>query len=382
MKSKILFFHHSGNLGGAPKSLSYILGGINHEEFDAKVMNIFNGPGNDVIGNVGVPLEIVSGIRPFHGSNVSPKSILLLLKNFFFLQNSIKNAKRIIKKENPDIVYLNSTCLFPVAIAAKKINPNLTVICHVREPIRKGIYGLPLRFFSKKYVDGFIAISAYDMKSLNFSNSFNDTKVKKRIIHNFVEKAEFTKRKLNIDGRKDFGINKKDIVFLYLARFSPGNGWEKLISYAREIVSKDDSVKFILAGANDNSQIEANKYENIILLPFIKNPESLIKSSNIFVCPFEEPHFSRGVIEASSHGVPILASDVGSLNELVLHGKTGYLYSNKNEFLKFAWKLIKNEELREGLGDGGIEFSKRNFSFDLNLKMTYDFIEDVRKSNI
>lgn len=369
MKKKILFIHHAGGFGGAPKSMSYVIKNIDKSKFEPMLINIEAGPINDFFKKLPIELRLVNGIRPFHGSTVVEKKLILFIRNWFFLIPSIIKAFKLIKEYKPDLVHLNSTCLFAFAIAAKFLN--IKVICHVREPLRKGFWGFPIRFFSKRSVDGFIAICQNDLNSLYLPKS---NKIRSEVIYNFVEVANKSNNNIL---KKKLGLNNDDVIFLYLARFAKSNGWEELIETAKKIVKIKTKYHFVFVGAENENQINYCKQLNIHILPFRHDVDDVLSSSDVFICPFVEPHFARGVIEASSHGLPIIGANIGGVNELILHGKTGFLYMNKKELENQINLLGEDKQLRIVLGKAGIMFAKDNFDMKTNLKRTYDFYNNI-----
>jgi len=368
-KTKVLYIHHSGAYGGAPKSMSYIIKNLDLNSYDAKLINIAEGPINDFFREqLDVPIEVAKGIKPFHGSTVAPKKLKLFLSNYLYVLPSFINAYKILKRETPDLLHLNSTCLFVFAIAAKILG--IPVISHVREPLRRGLWGAPLRYFIKKNVNGVIAISEYDLNSLRLGKS----NILNKVIYNFVEKFDNReiRRAVNLEG-----IFPEDIVLLYLARFAKGNGWENLIDSAKKITAKNPKVHFILAGAT--ATIDRHKFtnHNIHIIPFQQDVEPLLHRADIYVCPFTEPHFARGIIEASAFSLPIIGTNIGGVNELVVHKKTGYLYNTKEEFDGYVTSLVNDEARRIELGKAGYEFAFENFNMKKNLADTYHFYKKV-----
>lgn len=368
-KIKILYVHHAGGFGGAPKSMSYIVKSLNTTEYAPILLNIASGPINEFFSKLPIKLIFASGIRPFHGTTVVEKSIKLFLRNWIFLIPSIFKAHRIIKEIKPTLIHLNSTCLFAFAIAAKW--NNIKVVCHVREPIRGGIWGMPLRFFCKRNVDGFIAICEFDLNSLRIRNS---SKVKKEVIYNFVEPIDINYSKN--DFRMELGLQNHDVLFLYLARFSKSNGWMELIKMAEEVVKLHSNYHFVLVGASD-SQMNYSTSKNIRILQFTEDINSILESADVFVCPFTEPHFARGVIEASAFGIPVIGSNVGGVNELIIHNETGFLYSNQTEFLEFTERLGENEDLRNDMGINGRKLVNEKFEMNKNLQRTFQFYNQI-----
>ncbi|APU95294.1 hypothetical protein BV902_02230 [Sphingobacterium sp. B29] len=275
-----------------------------------------------------------------------------------------------LRKIKPDLIHLNSTCLFAFSIAAKILR--IPVICHVREPIRPGLAGWPLRFFSKFSVNGFIGISKFDLASLGVIPK----KCNSKVIYNFVEKFKIKKTFEPGLFRKKLGIADNDVVFLYLARFSKSNGWMQLIAMAEKVVEDYPQAKFVLAGATEDIHFNHSK-NNIFIVPFEKEIDDYLIGSDIFVCPFVLPHFARGIIEAAAFSLPSLGNNIDGVNELINDNVTGFLYKNKSDFYEKAVRLIKNKDLRNKLGEKAYIKAQTDFNIYNNLKETYAFYDEV-----
>ncbi|WP_162344222.1 glycosyltransferase family 4 protein [Cyclobacterium salsum] len=365
---KVLYVHHSGIYSGASKSLSYVIKNLDKFKYIPYLLNIERGPVNIIFKLLPVLLMQSKGIRPFHGSTVVQKSLKLFIRNWVFLIPSIIRANILVRRINPDLIHLNSSCLFVFAIVARW--NKIKVICHLREPLRNGIWGAPIRFFCQRFVDGFISICKNDLDSMKFSKNFN---IPCKVIYNFVETVEMDKKSNFL--KSELGIKSGDIVFLYLARFASFNGWKKLISMGEKLVNEHPNFHFVLVGAQKESDFIYNRKKNFYILPFKQDVTSILLCSDIFVCPFTEPHFARGVIEASASGLPVIGSNIGGVDELVIHNETGYLYSSEKEFINYAIELGANENLRKKMGMSGRLLSEKRFNLEKNLKSTYEFYE-------
>ncbi|WP_165732996.1 glycosyltransferase family 4 protein [Polaribacter sp. 20A6] len=370
MKNKILYVHHAGCLAGAPKSLSYIIKGLDKNKYTPYLVNIERGPVDEFFNKLPVKILKLKGAKPFHGSTVVEKSLKLFIRNLIFLIPTIFKANRFIKKMDFDLIHLNSTCLFAFAIAAKW--NKVKVVCHVREPLRKGIWGTPLRYFCNRFVDGFIAICENDLNSLKIKKS---NQVKKEVIYNFVDLSKDIKNKNIL--REELKLKKGDVLFLYLARFSKSNGWKELISTIENKIDENENFHFVFVGAKNEYELNFSKNKNIHILPFREDVDDVLFSSDVFICPFVEPHFARGIIEASAHSISVLGTNIGGVNELIINNSTGFLYNSEEELIEKIHLLGNNPDLRIRLGKSGKEFSEVNFDLDKNLNKTYSFYSKI-----
>jgi glycosyltransferase involved in cell wall biosynthesis len=355
--------------------MSYIIKNLDASSYTSTLINITEGPVNDFFRGIPVNLIIDKRIKAFHGSTVVEKSLKLFIYNWVYLIPSVLRALKIINKLKPDLVHLNSTCLFAFSIAAKLSRVKPKVICHVREPLRNGLWGAPLRFFCKRNVDGFIGISKFDLGSLKIRNS--EKGIKTKLIYNFVNIEEYAPGASTNNLREQLNIKPGEIVFLYLARFAKSNGWEFLIEMAKEIVTERKNYHFILLGASEKQVEEIRLPNNIHIMAFTNDVINVLRQSDVFVCPFVEPHFARGVIEASAVGLPILASKIGGVDELVKDGSTGFLFETAKQFSNYAVQLGGDEKLRTSLGENGRLFAEESFEQMKNLKETYKFYNEI-----
>ncbi|MDN3664921.1 glycosyltransferase family 4 protein [Algibacter miyuki] len=330
MKKEILYIHHAGELGGAPKSLSILLNGLDRKTYNATVFMLIDGPAKRLFDN-GYNDVIVSEKRlfAFHGTTVSSMSFRLFVKNILYVIPNAIAAYKIISKTKPDIVHLNTTCLFIYAFISKVFFKDIKVVSHVREPLLNNFFGNILKRFNNKYCDFFIPIN--DFESLPFKNS------KHQVVKNSIDTNlySYNEQIRNIE-RKELGFNDEDFVIGYFARFNIENGIEDILKIAQALYGLKASVKIIIYGFEPELLPKeivgiANKMpENVILKGMVSNVNDKMQMIDLLLSPFKEPHFSRSIIEAQSLSIPVLVSNVESQNTLLLNNKTGYLYDFGN----------------------------------------------------
>ncbi|WP_211749203.1 glycosyltransferase family 4 protein, partial [Paenibacillus sp. Marseille-Q4541] len=182
--------------------------------------------------------------------------------------------------------------------------------------------------------------------------------------------------------RNNLSIRTNDVVFLYMGRIVPGNGVLELIKAFQEAYGQNNSKHLIVAGFHNNKSKyeeevrgEALKNSNIHTLEFQENAPELIASSDVMICPFTKPHFSRSIIEAAAMMKPAIASDIGGPNELILNNTTGLLYdiNKKGSLTECILQLGENKNLRVEFGRNALSFAQENFDSVKNAKRTFEF---------
>lgn len=375
-KKKILYIHHSGRLGGAPKSLSLLVQRIDRDKYEPIILTIKNGPAVELLKSTGAQVIVKESLFPYHGTTVSGMSLHFFLQNNIFLIPTFLGARRIIKRINPDLIHLNTTCLFAFAAAAKSLKPKIKVITHVREPLLENIFGKILKYANYRFVDGFISICKNDESRLLIKEK------PAQVVYNFVDFNTYKKDLQSNILSRELNLPKQSIVCLCLARIASTNGTLELIQRFNELDDRFRDFKLVIVGKKLNNKYEkkcikeARNNPNIFILPFRKDVPEVIASSDIVLCPFTEPHFARGVIEASAMSKPTIGNRIGGVDELIIHEKTGYLINihSQTDFENHLLQL-NSKKKRDELGQNGYNFAKENFDSETNAKKTFGFYD-------
>jgi glycosyltransferase involved in cell wall biosynthesis len=378
-KKKILYIHHSGGLGGAPRSLSLLLDCLDLKTYDASLLCIYAGPVLDLFKTKPITLFLRESIYPFHGSTVVPMwNMKILLRNLFGAPISFFFARKFIKAHKPDLIHINSSCLCITAFAAKTVDKNIKIVCHVREPLRNSIFGKIIKFICKRNIDKYISIDKFTGNSME--SAWNT-----KTIYNAVD---FSAYNLNIRSnklREELSLSPKDVVFLFLARVAQGNGAIEFVNVANKLTDIHDNYHFVIAGFNrdvtDSYAKDVRKLAgqnpNLHLMKFREDVVDLIASSDVMVIPFTEPHFARAAIEASALGKPCIGANIGGVQELIIDKETGYLYKDYNDFIKYCEILGSNSLERERMGRNGYSFALNNFDSVKSAKDIFQIYDDL-----
>lgn len=381
MKRKILYIHHGHSKGGAPRSLSFLIEQLDKKLYEPIVLCIYDNKGNkELFEKSGAEFKFVKEISVFHGSTVAPVNISEYIIQLLKVPVSIINGIKIIKEINPDIIHLNSTAIWPLAISASIVNKEIPVVCHIREPILSNLAGKTIRYFCKKFVNYFISIDKYDATTLKLKK--NNLK----IVYNFIDLKNYNKNVISKVLRDELYIDDQDIVFLYLARITKPNGAYELVDTFREI--KNKRFHLVIVGNEKESMDEYQKKvwnlhigfeKNIHILDFRNDVPLCIASSDVMIVPFIEPHFGRSIIEAAAMGVPSIATDISGLDELVKSNETGMLIKNgnKEDLIDKILLLGNNKELRKKLGKNAEIFAKSTFSAEVNSKSIFKVYDEL-----
>lgn len=104
-----------------------------------------------------------------------------------------------------------------------------------------------------------------------------------------------------------------------------------------------------------------------------------LKSSNVIVIPSRIESLPTTIKEALYLKIPVVATNVGGIPEIITHEKTGILVP-PNDPLKLAEAvnmLIENKEFAKNLADAGYEFVIKNMTWDVILPKYIQFYEKL-----
>ncbi|MTI62582.1 glycosyltransferase family 4 protein [Methylophaga sp.] len=167
-------------------------------------------------------------------------------------------------------------------------------------------------------------------------------------------------------------------IFGYLGRIEPEKGVELLLE-AFQTLPDDYQIKIAGTGKEDYVKYLRDKYpsERIHFLGWV-SPEEVYRSVHFVVVPsmWHEP-FGRTVIEAYSHGVPVIASARGGLKELVEEGVTGQLFEPDDpaNFRQACQAAVKNQLASRAVSLSVQKYAQR-FSVDV-ISAQYDAFIDA-----
>lgn len=175
--------------------------------------------------------------------------------------------------------------------------------------------------------------------------------------------------------RKKYGIGDKYTV-LFVGRVIPRKGVPILLK-AASLASQEIPLQVVIAGRGSASYMKqlralASKL-NVPVKWLGKQKHSdihkIYQAADCLVCPSQK-HEAFGLvnIEAMASGLPVIASRIGGIPEIVKHESNGFLvddYRRAERFAQYLIRLGKNKELGRSIGARGRSSVIQNFTWRL-----------------
>jgi len=153
--------------------------------------------------------------------------------------------------------------------------------------------------------------------------------------------------------------DQKRVRVLWLARVTGVKNPQKVIEIAKQLPEID----FYMAGGGDFlERIKKQAPKNLRVLGW-QDAKSILPIADIFLSTSENEGVPIALIEAQLAAIPVVATNVGSVLEVVLRNKSGLICSKSNdELIAAIKKLAQSKSLRFKFGRTGRAHALKSFS--------------------
>lgn len=283
--------------------------------------------------------------------------------------HSFFDLKKIVKAEYIAVLHLHLPKSIVYGVLIKTFYcKNIKLIVHEHGEINgnKFWYNTILKMFLNK-INLFVAVSDATKRGLIQNTKVEEKKIE--ILYNFVDLSKFSQDKLkgfdkSIE-RKKLELNLEDYVLGFAGRLDKLKGCDVLIRSITNI--KNPNTKVVIAGDGiERKELEKlaenlNVKDKIIFLGYVKDMIKFYSLIDCHVIPSRSESFGLTAIEAQAFAIPVIASSINGLNEIVLDKKTGLLFEPENEkdLAEKIELIYTDENLRNELTKNGLENAKK-----------------------
>lgn len=213
-------------------------------------------------------------------------------------------------------------------------------------------------------IDGVFCVSAFAREK--FINNYRASRDESHVVHNGLNWDYFPEIKAGVrdDDRKDFRV-------ICVASLIQDKGIIDVIKAVEEVKDNIPSIHLSIVGkGEDRSSFEAyvqsaGLENHVSFLGSRDDVPHLLGESDVAVVPSRWGEaFGFTVIEAMAAGLPVVASAVGGIPEIIHHEKTGLLVQKAapDEIADELFRLYEDTEFRSVLGSQAQEKVKDYFN--------------------
>lgn len=315
------------------------------------------------VSNIGPSVEVEYLIKP------PPKS----LKNLRLTKETVN----IVKEKKPDVVHIQNPYTWLCSGLSSLSDYPIVFTIHDPEPHlgQAKIHSGFMTKFTLKYAKRVI-VTGNRMKEL-IVRRFS---IPKDIVRVIPLSLDFSPSTL-LDYNK---FEEENNTILFFGRIWEYKGIEYLIKAEDVISKKIPNFKIIIAGGGDFERYRGlikNKERYEIINEFIPNDKvsELFQKASLVVLPY---------VDASQTGIapiaylfkkPVVATDVGSLTEIVDDGETGMIVPPRDHIKlgEAIVELLSDEKKRKSIGERGYQKLQNELSWDRIAEKTIEVYKEI-----
>ncbi len=352
-KKRVLFIVTQSEFGGAQQFLFTLLSRLDRSQFDSIVATGSSGDGafTSAARGLGFQTSLITALK----RDSSPLADL----------RAIYQIRKLIKGFEPDTLFVNSSKAgFIGSLAAYLSMKRPKVVYRIGGwsfndpwPKWKRIMWIVLEKLSARWKDVIIVNNKHDF------DQAKRLKIKPRqklvLVHNGIDpyKLELFPREEArlklfelISRGQDKAFQDQNIVGT-IANFYPTKGLEYLIEAARDI-SHPDTIICIIGDGSQRPKLEQlirerDLEKKVFLVGRLEHAAHYLLAFDVFVLPSVKEGFPWSVLEAMSAKLPVVATSVGAVPEIIEDGISGSVVKPRNPAqISEAVNHILGNELR------------------------------------
>ena len=310
---------------------------------------------------------------------------------------ALKKIKEIIRTFQPDIVHTHASkagalgrkaafdCGVPIVIH--------TFHGHIFHSYfswwKTKLYQLIERRLSKK-TTGIIAISAIQKNELSLKYKIcKPSKIKVIPLGFDLRPFNENRNKNRLLTRAKYEIQDTEIAVAIIGRLVAVKNHQLFIDIIENVHQKTSKkvVYFIVGDGEESLTIQESikplkeKGMDIRMTSWIKDIATFNAGMDIICLTSKNEGTPVSLIEAQAAGIPIISTNVGGIQDVILENKTGYLVhaDDMEGYSEKLTELIENENKRQLMSQNGWSFVEDKFQFPNLIKNMDEYYKSLLK---
>jgi hypothetical protein len=357
----ILLVDHEAELGGAELSLCDLLRGLDRSRFTPHVACSTEGPLTARARALGATVHLVS------------MAFRSRVRKAVGLWRAAAALRDLIARTGVRLVHANTLIAgYPSVVAARRAD--VPSVWHVRDASYPRIARAACR-----RADRIVANSHATAATLGAHGV--------TVIHNGVPPEFFAARPDREAVRRELGWPADTLLCGMAGRLDPWKGHRVLLDAAAQVLLAAPRAAFVVAGdvlfahgraafGGYRAELEARALalgiaDRVRFVGPRADLPRLLASCDAFVHPSVAPEpFGRAVAEAQAAGLPVVASRLGGIPEIVQDGRTGLLCDagDARALAAALARVLTDAGLRERFGDAARANAAERFTLDAHVR--------------
>ncbi|SRR5579871_2168557 len=173
------------------------------------------------------------------------------------------------------------------------------------------------------------------------------------VLYNFYTPSPTSRGRAEV--RRELRLSDDDVLAIHASNLRPVKRIPDLLHMTAQVKSR--RFKLLILSGNDFAPFEPlvrklGIEKRVIVKEKVLDIDAYLNASDMGIYPSEDETFGMGILESMSHGMPVIASRVGGVPEVLEDEKSGILCTMGDvaAFVAAADRLIEDAGLRASMG--------------------------------
>ena len=362
---RILHLDSGPDWRGGQQQVEYLVTGLKRLGVEQHLVLRGNGKLAGRIHQTGLPVSSL----PF-SSELSPESIVRLWK--------------IAGQFQPDLIHAHDSRTLGLAAILKLLGQEAKLVA-----ARRVAFGISKNIFWKlKYqraADRLITVSKFIREQLLKAGIGSD---KIDVVYDGWASDEVGAGEARTQARRSLGLAESEWVLGCIGQFTSEKGHEVLIRGVKKLWETCPGVRLVLVGDGPLRKRyetligELGLVSQVIFPGFVADLNCLVSAFDVFVFPSLSEGLGSTLLMVMAHHVPVCASRVGGIPELVIEGQTGSLFQpgDAQALADTVLQCAHDKVLTQKMAETAYQRVKSEFSVERMVSETYKIYANVLTS--
>jgi len=240
---------------------------------------------------------------------------------------------------------------------------------------------LPITRYGIVQSDGVTAISHYLKEATKEIFQFDDIEV----IPNFICQTDYARHPVEV--LRSSLAPEREPLLVHVSNFRPVKRPVDCVEILARVLQKGVATRLVMVGdGSERTNVEHRArclgiYDKCIFVGKQPNIVDYLSAADVLLLPSEQESFGLAALEAMACEVPVIASRVGGIPEVVTDGETGFLseVGDVEKMAADATRLLSDTTLRRKMGKDAREFAVAQYRTDIVIPRYIEFYERVLK---
>ena len=175
------------------------------------------------------------------------------------------------------------------------------------------------------------------------------------------------------EARIELGLDPDEIYCAFIGRITQIKRPDRFLDVVAKTKTDNVKLNFIVAGAGEKLKYCQERVSSdslpVTFLGWREDIEVVLAATDFVILTSDNEGTPLSLIQAGMDGIPVVATNVGSTNEIVVDGQTGFLTDlSVDQLSEAVAKLASDSDLRAKMGAAGKEYTLARYGAERLVK--------------